>query len=75
MGWHTPLVPAPRRQRQAKLHEFEASLLFKVSSRTGEATQRNSESKRGGRRGGGKGRGKKEGKGEGEKRRREILFF
>ena len=27
--WHTPLIPALRRQRQADLCEFEASLVYK----------------------------------------------
>jgi hypothetical protein len=35
--WHTPLIPALERQRQA---EFEASLVYRVSSRTARATQR-----------------------------------
>ena len=40
--WHTPLIPALRRQRQADLCEFEASLVYRASSRTGsKATQRN----------------------------------
>ena len=30
----TPLIPALRRQRQADLCEFEASLVYRVSSRT-----------------------------------------
>ena len=33
--WHTPLIPALRRKRQADLCEFEASLVYRVSSRTG----------------------------------------
>jgi hypothetical protein len=33
-----PLIPALRRQRQADLCEFEASLVYRVSSRT---TQKN----------------------------------
>jgi len=36
---HTPLIPALRRQRQVELCEFEASLLYKASSRTARATQ------------------------------------
>jgi hypothetical protein len=33
--WHTPLIPALGRQRQADwISEFEASLVHKVSSRT-----------------------------------------
>jgi hypothetical protein len=39
-----PLVPALGRQRQA-ISEFEASLVYKVSSRTARATQRNPVSK------------------------------
>jgi hypothetical protein len=42
--WHTPLIPAFWRQRQA-ISEFEASLVYKVSSRTARATQRNPVSK------------------------------
>jgi hypothetical protein len=38
--WRTPLVPALGRQRQADF-EFEASLVYKVSSRTARAIQRN----------------------------------
>lgn len=30
--WHVSLVPAHRRQRQAKLHEFKASIFYIVSS-------------------------------------------
>jgi hypothetical protein len=37
-----PLIPALRRQRQADLCEFEASLVYRVSSRTSRAIQRNS---------------------------------
>ena len=33
-SWHTPLIPALRRQRQADLSEFEASLVYRASSRT-----------------------------------------
>ena len=41
-----PLIPAHRRQRQVNLCEFEASLGYRVSSRTGyKATQRNLVSK------------------------------
>ena len=39
-----PLIPALGRQRQANFW-FEASLIFRVSSRTAKATQRNSVSK------------------------------
>jgi hypothetical protein len=38
--WRTPLIPALRRQRQA-ISEFEARLVYKVSSRTARAIQRN----------------------------------
>jgi hypothetical protein len=39
--WHTPLIPALRRQRQADLCECENSLIYGGSSRTARATQRN----------------------------------
>jgi hypothetical protein len=39
--WCTPLAPALGRQRQVDLFEFEVSLLYKSSSRTARATQRN----------------------------------
>jgi hypothetical protein len=39
------LVPALLRQRQVDLYEFEASLVYRVSSRTARATQRNPVSK------------------------------
>ena len=43
--WHAPLIPALRRQRQ-EISEFEASLVYRASARTGsKATQRNSVSK------------------------------
>ena len=32
--WHTPLIPALGKQRQADLYEFEASLVYRVSSGT-----------------------------------------
>ncbi|CAO2593744.1 hypothetical protein LEMLEM_LOCUS7412, partial [Lemmus lemmus] len=32
--WHTPLIPALRKQRQADLCEFETSLVYRASSRT-----------------------------------------
>jgi hypothetical protein len=32
--WRTPLIPALWKQRQADLCEFEASLIYRVSSRT-----------------------------------------
>jgi hypothetical protein len=37
----THLIPALVRQRQVDLSEFEASLVYRVSSRTARATQRN----------------------------------
>jgi hypothetical protein len=43
--WHMPLIPALGRQRQADF-EFEASLVYRVSSRTARATQRNPVSKK-----------------------------
>ena len=36
-----PLIPAVRRQRQVDVCEFEASLVYRVSSRTARATERN----------------------------------
>ena len=40
--WRAPLMPTLRGQRQADLCEFEASLVYRVSSRTARAvTQRN----------------------------------
>jgi hypothetical protein len=36
--WCTPLISSLRRQRQADLCECEASLVFRVSSRTARAT-------------------------------------
>jgi hypothetical protein len=38
--WRTPLIPALGRKRQV-ISEFEVSLVYKVSSRTARATQRN----------------------------------
>jgi hypothetical protein len=32
--WHTPLIPVLRRQRQASLCEFKASLVYRGSFRT-----------------------------------------
>ena len=44
---HTWLSPAFRRKRQVDLWEYEASLVYKVSSRTARVvTQRNSVSKK-----------------------------
>jgi hypothetical protein len=40
-----PLIQALRRQRQADLCEFKASLVYKVSSRTARVTQRKPVSK------------------------------
>jgi hypothetical protein len=42
--WHTPLIQVLGRQRQA-ISEFETSLVYKMSSRTARATQRNPVSK------------------------------
>ena len=42
-GSQVPLIPALGRQKQAS--EFEVSLVYRVSSRTARATQRNSVSK------------------------------
>ena len=39
--WYTPLIPALRRWRQADLCEFEASLVYRVRSRTARATEKN----------------------------------
>jgi hypothetical protein len=36
--WHMPLIPALGKQRQV---DFEVSLVYRVSSRTARATQRN----------------------------------
>ena len=44
--WHTPLIPALGRQRQADLHEFEASLVYKSSRTARTVTQRNPVSKK-----------------------------
>ena len=44
--WHTPLISALRRQRQVDHSEFQASLVYRVSSRTVRTvTRRNSVSK------------------------------
>jgi hypothetical protein len=40
LEWRTPLTPALERQRQPDLWEFEASLVYRVSTRTARATQR-----------------------------------
>ena len=39
-------IPALGRQRQATIYEFEASLVYRASSRTARATQRISETKK-----------------------------
>jgi hypothetical protein len=44
-GAHTSLIPALGRQRQAD-SEFQASLVYRVSSRTARATQRSPVSKK-----------------------------
>ena len=36
--WHTPLIPVRQRQQ---ISEYKASLVYRVSSRTARATQRN----------------------------------
>jgi hypothetical protein len=41
-----PLIPAPRRQSQENLYKLEASLVYRVSSRTSRAIQRNPVSKK-----------------------------
>lgn len=43
--WHTSLIPALGRQRQADLSEFEANLVSREYSRTAMDTQINSVSK------------------------------
>jgi hypothetical protein len=43
--WRTPLIPALGRQRQ-RISEFEASVFYRVSSRTARAIQRNPVSKK-----------------------------
>jgi hypothetical protein len=44
--WRTPLILALGRQRGRQISEFEASLFYKVSSRTARDTQRNPVSKK-----------------------------
>ena len=44
--WYTPLILAIRKQRQVDNHEFEASLVYKASSRIDRATQRKSDLKK-----------------------------
>jgi hypothetical protein len=39
--WHTPLIPALGRQKQADLCKFEANLVYRASSRTTRSTQEN----------------------------------
>jgi len=43
--WYMTLIPALRRQRQVELCEFEASLVYRVSSRTARAAHRHPVSK------------------------------
>jgi hypothetical protein len=43
--WHMLLIPTLGRQKQADLCESEASMLYRASSRTARATQRNPVSK------------------------------
>jgi hypothetical protein len=38
--WRTPLIPVLGRKRSRWISEFEASLVYRVSSRTSRATQR-----------------------------------
>ena len=45
LWWLTPLIPTLGRQRQIDLCEFAASLVYRVSSRTFRAIQRNHVSK------------------------------
>jgi hypothetical protein len=44
--WHTPLIPALSRGRGRRISESEASLVYKVNSRTVRAIQRNPVSKK-----------------------------
>ena len=39
--WHTPLISTPEAGRGRQISEFKASLVYKVSSRTASAIQRN----------------------------------
>jgi hypothetical protein len=72
-----PLIPTLRRQKEVDLCEFEANLVYRVSSRIARATQNNPDSKeeeeeeRGGRGGGGGGQGRRRRRGGGEGRREE----
>ena len=52
MWWCMPLIPDPRKQKQADIYEFKASLNYRVSSRTARAIERNSVLKNRERRGG-----------------------
>ena len=38
--WHTPLIPALGKQRQAQPHEVETTLVYRVSSWAARATQK-----------------------------------
>ena len=38
MWWHTPLIPALRRQNQVDLYEFKANLVYIVNFRPARAT-------------------------------------
>jgi hypothetical protein len=44
--WCTPLIPALGGGRDRQISEFEASLVYRVSSRTAKAIQRNPVSKK-----------------------------
>jgi hypothetical protein len=78
MWWHLPSIPSlgRQRQRQADLYQFEASLVYRASSRIVRAMQRNpvskikKERKRKGRKEGRKEERKKERKKEKERKRK-----
>jgi flagellar biosynthesis/type III secretory pathway protein FliH len=72
------VTPALGRQRQVDLYEFEASLVYKVSSRTARVTQRNPVSKnqkkkKEKRKKKGRKEGRKEGRKKGKKEER-VLY-